>query len=56
MEYEEITEDCKIIMNALLEKTKFSEILLLRLNNIHFESEINLNYLETDKLDLMISI
>ena len=36
-------------MDVSIEKTKFPNILLLRLNNIKYELKTNLNYLEPEK-------
>ena len=35
-------------MDTSIEKTKFSNILLLKLENINYESENNLKYLEAN--------
>ena len=35
-------------MDTSIEKTKFSHILLLKLENINYESEKNLKYLEAN--------
>ena len=43
-------------MKILLEKTKFSNILLLRINIINFDSEKNIKYLETSKLNFIVDI
>ena len=37
-------------MEISIEKTKFSNLLLLRFENINYESESNLKYLEVEKL------
>lgn len=43
-------------MKIFLEKTKFSNILQLRINIINFDSEKNIKYLETSKLNFIVDI
>ena len=43
-------------MNSSISKTKFSHILLLRFENINYNAESNLKYLEANKLDFIINL
>ena len=56
LQYETKFEDCIIVIDTLLMKTKYANNLVLTFNNINYLSENNLKYLEISKLNFMIRL
>ena len=54
LEYEAKTDECQVSVDVQLKKTKSPDTLILTLNNINYLTPNNLQYLEVEKLKLMM--